>query len=117
MAGFDAGTAVEKLDFTFEPYLPGVKGTIPEPPQDAVDAFSEVMAGARALLAKVDDDESSESEKAATLEVARALSSICSGAITTDQFVALPPRLRNAFAGWLMGQFANPTSASDGSTP
>jgi hypothetical protein len=39
VASFDAGTVIEALDYTLEPFVPGRKGTIREPTSVQVQAF------------------------------------------------------------------------------
>jgi hypothetical protein len=39
VASFDAGSVVEALDYTFEPFVPGCKGTIKEPTSVQLQAF------------------------------------------------------------------------------
>ena len=48
MGGFKAQGAVSSLDFDFEPYVEGAKGTIAEPSQDALDRYRDANESAMA---------------------------------------------------------------------
>lgn len=122
MAGFDAATAVEPLDFSFEPYAPGANGTIAEPSDDIVQTFLAVIRDVTQPPATPDgipqlslvpevqtEDDQSADAQLKRARVAMAVVDVCGGAFTAEQYAALPYRLRLAFNGWLAGQFANPT--------
>jgi hypothetical protein len=138
MSGFDAGQAIPALDFDFttlkgpdgKPYEG--KGTIPEPPQELID---EVMDELRQLVASLGIDpeilmsndpakvvsalagageEALERISSAQLDV---ITKLCQGTPTREQIEALPARPRQAFYGWLLGQFANPQNSNGATRP
>jgi hypothetical protein len=106
---FDAESAAETLDFDFTKYLPGVKGTIPEPSQAQIDAFAKANNAASGV-----DPEDDDAVKESNEKLLDALVKFCSGAPTKAQLKKLPKRVQTAFFGWLFGMFlkANPTKTS-----
>lgn len=133
MSGFKASEAVERLDYDFtdlqvsdpaqQEILAGAKGTIPEPSQQQLDGYFEAM---RTLLSDLGvdlaDAGSPQQLMAAFAKLpegalermnegmVQAVADLCGGQPSRDQIAALPPRVRQAFVGWLSGQFANPTT-------
>lgn len=125
--GFDSAKAVSPLDFDFTAHG-GPKGTIPEPTQEALDAFYErgraIIAGAGIEdIARLSDD-SSEAEIIGVLakldmesfqslqgDLAVAVGELCQGTPSTEEIQALPVRVRQAFIGWVFGEIADPTFA------
>lgn len=117
MAGFDAGTAVDPLDFDFTAYG-GPKGTIPEPTEKALEGFIKETRKIASEFGSSKDRESltpeemveemdrlSSSMPEATSRLADAAAALCSGVPSAAEILVLPMRVRNAFVGWLMGQF------------
>lgn len=132
MAQFNAGSAVESLDYDFTDYVPGCAGTIPEPSTEQIEAYfdrarevaQEVMAikGKMDKIKDADGDDNAEnlSEEEVT-EIVTDLESIdvhgmqakmvdliadlCSQQPTSEQITALPFRVRQAFIKWVGSQF------------
>lgn len=122
MAKFDAGTAVEAMEYDFTAYG-GSSGTIPEPSEETLDLFMkkirEVALEARRLVnQKGDPNDLSPEDMLNTLSemdedtmtkslsvVSDALAELCSGTPTAEEISRLPFRVRQAFTGWLVGQF------------
>lgn len=129
MAGFDATTAVEALDFNFRPHV-DVSGTIPEPSDAQINRFFKDLqalvkqatgsAGAItptpdqtiAWLSALSADQMQESSRATAAAVDR----LCSGTPSAEQILALPFRLQQAFIGWLMGMM-RPEAGNAATTP
>lgn len=121
MAKFNAGTAVEAMEYDFTDYG-GSSGQIPEPTSKHVDVFfdrikslaqevkrlqtgkqdsspiSEVEAGD--MLAAMDDLNLAEYEEA----LADAIADLCQGTPSGDEISKLPFRVRAAFMQWLIGE-------------
>ena len=119
MPGFNAGKAVPKLDWDFTDFAgPDDKGTIPEPSDDALDAFRDRLRD----VYGADFDPTDEAAvaqrmreidaEAASLEVLDATAELCQECPSTDQLRALPPRVRAAFLGWLLQSITNPTGTA-----
>lgn len=131
MAKFNAVTAVESLEYDFEPYQPGVTGVIPEPSSEQIETYfekartvaKEVMA-LKSKMEKVqgqggtDVEEMSEQEIAEIVtdlesidvhEIQRQMvdliSDLCSQTPTSEQINALPFRVRQEFMKWVGLQF------------
>lgn len=128
MSGFTAVDAVVALDWDFHPYIEA-KGTAPEPSQAKLDAYARMLMGIFAEL-KIDlPATASEDDIDAALAVSigadrpmsevvpdieamtvrirkariKAASAVCSGKPTIEQITKLPPRVREAFLGWVAG--------------
>jgi hypothetical protein len=123
MAGFDAATAVEPMDWNFEKFGGGV-GTVPEPSTEEMKLFQKdfarIMRDGNAL--EMDNEESvklteEEFEELQTkmsaisdrLDVA--ISTLCKEQPSRAQVALLPFRVKTAFSRWLMEQF-NPEAAA-----
>lgn len=117
--GFDAGKAVDALDYDFTAYVDDAKGTIPEPRQAQVDALFDalrevvVASGAEAGatpeaiisgLAGLPEDV----VKAQSEAMLDALAAFCQGTPSREEIEALPVRPLQAFVGWLVGQLEDP---------
>jgi DNA-binding GntR family transcriptional regulator len=122
--GFDVSTAVEPLDFDFGQY--GPKGTIPEPSTERLDRFKREM---RELMEEV-SGKPAESEQDTERRLAALtpedwqkldtrmyaiVARLCGNSLTAAQLRKLPPRVSQAFVGWLMGQLA-PNRSMPGTT-
>jgi hypothetical protein len=140
--GFDAGKSVTALNYDFstlpiadeetQKILAEAKGTIPEPSQAALDNFQKHVREMAtdpeiaALVALADD-----ADPAAVIEAIGAMPAekltdvnnrmvdaiidVCSGSPSAEQVRALPPRVRNAFIGWVSGELVGPTGPTPGS--
>jgi hypothetical protein len=140
--GFDAGKSVQALDFDFttiqvaddatREILKDAKGTIPEPTQDALDRFTahvrELATDPEiaALVALGDNPDPAavvaaigEMPEEKLLGVTEGMLSViidvCSGTPSEEQIRALPPRVRNAFVGWVSGELVGPTGPTPAS--
>jgi len=127
--GFDAGNAVEPLDFDFSAFVEDCKGTIPEPSQGALERFFDATReiGTQAGVAAL-EQASSASEVAGALATASedvldaltdklvvAVADLCSGTPSLEQIQQLPFRVRQAFIDWLLGEITDPTKLNPAS--
>jgi mRNA-degrading endonuclease YafQ of YafQ-DinJ toxin-antitoxin module len=118
MAGFDAATAVEPMDYDFTAFG-GSKGIVPEPStkdmKDFQRDFTKVMRKGQQL--EVSDDEALKmSEKdfdalqkkveAVGLELDELIGRLCKNSPSAEEVAKLPFRVKTAFSKWLMEQFA-----------
>lgn len=123
--GFNAGTAVSKLDWDFTQFVPDAKGTTPEPSAEQAEAF---LAAMRDLAVEADADATDEEKAALTDQEAAerlaslssdkmrllsekligAVADVCSNNPTREQIAALPYRPQQAFFGHIYGQILNP---------
>lgn len=129
MGNFNAATAVEALTWDFTAFVPGSKGTIPEPPTELLDAYmrevrdmaKEVQAlkgkveGAQAskdagdltdeevdaILAEMDDISIAKFQ----MQMAGAIARLTQGQPSEPDIVALPHRVKQAFMQWITGEF------------
>lgn len=142
--GFDAGRAVTSLDFDFstvavadeqsKQVLREARGTIPEPSQEALEGFTDRLREIALDPDMVDvialgDNPAPEQVVAALGRVSQeklervmdetvtAVVQVCNGTPSEDQIRALPPRVRNAFVGWLSEQLVGPTQPTAASRP
>lgn len=120
--GFDAGKAVEPLDFDFSAFN-GPKGVIAEPTTGQVDDFfGELKAlamEARSMMAGAERVRSGEMSQEDTVEflstlddgmisrfrdrMINAIDKLCGGTPSRTDIEALPYRVLNAFNAWLGG--------------
>lgn len=131
MPGFDAGTIVEALEYTFEPYV-SAKGTVKEPSDKQIAEF---MNGIKEVITKVQkdlpdnidptdvaqimaamDDFSPEIMVTLADDMAEVFSALCSGRPTKIQMLALPPRRRTLFYNWLQQEVLSPEAVPGGGT-
>lgn len=134
MPGFNAATVVEPLDWTFEPDVPGARGTIREPRDaqigDYLSAVKKMSAELKGRIPEgVDPDDPQELLAAIDsldtdivvqvhAKMARVYADLCSGSPTTEQILALPLRKRVMFYAWLQEQVMAPEAVpGGGSTP
>lgn len=119
MAKFNAGTAVESMDYDFTDFG-GSTGTIPEPTSTLVDGFfSRVKALAQEVRSNLGGnvEDLSETEAADALasmdglgmedyerNLAEAISDLCQSKPSVEELMLLPFRVRAAFMQWLIGQ-------------
>ncbi|AWY07506.1 hypothetical protein SEA_LAZERLEMON_23 [Streptomyces phage LazerLemon] len=118
MAGFDASTAVEPMEYDFTAYE-GSKGVVPEPSTKEMQVFqrefAKVMRKGQAL--EISDDEAMKlSEKqfdklqkdaeAIGEELDELIAGLCKGTPSREDVAKLPFRVKTAFSKWLMEQFA-----------
>jgi len=125
--GFNAATVVEPLDWTFEPYVPGAKGVIKEPGDKQITAYlkglkqltADVQAKVPTVEADADpvdlmtaiDDLDPEIVAEMTEKMAAICADLCSGDPSKETILALPPRRRIMFYGWLQAEVMNPEAA------
>lgn len=118
MAGFDAATAVEAMDWNFEKFGGG-SGVVPEPStkemKDFQKGFARIMRDAGALeLSDEDAAKLDEAEFEALQEqvdelgdrLDAAIAKLCKDQPSADQVKKLPFRVKTAFSKWLMEQFS-----------
>lgn len=113
---FDAGQ--DELVYNFEPYQPGVRGTIPEPSTEQIQTFLEVLRqvmptvegpdGKKMLDLAALNERFKDNPDEAEAIVNSAVSAVCSGTPTADQIGALPYRVKQRFYGWVVGTFLAP---------
>jgi len=119
MAGFNAATAVDPLDFDFSKYG-GPTGVIPEPSTKQVEAFLNTAQDVAKLLGiapgqalsveSISAIPQDAAEKMNALMTERVLE-LCAGEITEEDLDKLPFRVRSAFTAWLAGELApDPTT-------
>lgn len=127
MAKFDAGQAVERLEFDFTAFG-GRSGVIPEPSTGQVQKFFRVIKDVareirdlenrakqidkRADESDVTDDEAidslanmaDEASERYQDQLVHALADLCSSEPNADEIGALPFRVLNAFSAWVAEQ-------------
>jgi len=127
LAGFNAATVVEALDWTFEPFVKKAKGTVKEPTDDQIVKF---LSDVKALVARLHEKAEADvkSRDPADLvdaieeldpsvvgefhqELAGIFAALCSGEPTREQILAVPMRIRVVFYGWLRQEVMNPEAA------
>ena len=125
--GFDAGTVVKPLDYTFEPHVKGVHGVIKEPNDrqiaDYMGGVKKLVQGLRDKLPKglADGDESDvislmqavddldpEDVVSFHSEMAGVVAALCSGDPSKSDILKLPIRIRVVFYGWLQQEVLSP---------
>jgi hypothetical protein len=140
--GFQAADAVVALDWDLRPYV-DAHGTVPEPSQAKLDAYAKAMLGVFAEMGLDLPATASEEdiEQALTRHLAEgktitelgpevqrmheairkrriaAASKVCGGSPTVAQITQLPPRVREAFLGWVAGFAADPTLPQPATSP
>lgn len=126
LSGFNAATVVEDLDWTFEPFVQA-KGKIKEPNDDQINGFlkdfkaivAEVRAKVPTVAEDADpvdlmsalDDMDLDSVDELTGKLAGLYAALCSGEPSRETILALPPRRRAMFYGWLQQEVMNPEAA------
>jgi hypothetical protein len=132
MAGFDSGTVVEPLDYTFEAHIKGCKGTVPEPTDQQL---ADYLAGLKKLvreyqgqlpdglisgttdvgdlMSAVDDLEPDIIVKFHD-GIAGLFAGLCSGNPDKATILKLPIRIRSIFYAWLQQEVMSPEAAPGG---
>lgn len=124
--GFVAADAVQPLEFDLAPY--GPKGCVPEPSDKQLIGFQRAMqkslanrgievdtsnpAAAMQAIARLDVEDQTQFLDDQLLEFAE----LCGGQPSLEELQGLPIRIRNAFLGWLMGQFNDPGTSPSGTS-
>ena len=132
MAGFDASTVCEGLDWDFSKF-DGGKGTIPEPSDRAIAAFFKEMSALTKKLiekAEIPDAPSAEDVLRALADIpeselfmemvsgtAKSYAKLCSNQPTVTQLNKLPMRVRFRFYAWLMTELRPEAAGADTTTP
>jgi hypothetical protein len=130
MAKFDAGSVVEPLEWTFEPFVPGAKGVVKEPNDAQITQYlRDIKAIAAEIKAKVPDapdgndpadlmssldDLDPEGIRELTGKMAGIVAALCSDDPSAETILALPPRRRTMFFGWLQQEVMSPEAAPGG---
>ncbi len=117
MAGFDAATAVEPMDWNFEKFGGG-SGVVPEPSTKDMKKFQgefgKIMREGAALevpdedAAKLSDEEFETLRKKADDlgdRLDQAIAKLCKDQPSVEQVSKLPFRVKTAFSRWLLEQF------------
>lgn len=119
---FNAGTAVEALEYDFTDFAPGVKGVIPEPSSEQVTGFFQVMQDmaneVRKMTLGKDPADLTPEESAEIVSVMSddqteqmqdrmmaAIDDLTSGQPSSADVMRLPYRVQAAFMAWLVTQF------------
>lgn len=126
MSGFDAGTAVEPMDYDFTTVDGGKgKGVVPEPSTSEMKGFqkefAQIMREGQKL--EVSDEEAlkmTDKEFAAFQKktddlgdrLDSAIARLCKDSPSVEEVSTLPFRVKTAFSQWLMNQFAPEGGAS-----
>lgn len=113
MAKFDAGTAVSKLEYTFEAFG-GSKGCIPEPEDHDVEELFDTLAtlmpeGSNSeedIIEALQNDEFSMREINETMQAA--VVKLCKGSPSEDDIGGLPYRVKTKFFNWLLQEITDP---------
>jgi hypothetical protein len=132
MAKFDAGTVVEALEWTFEPFV-HASGVIREPNDEQIAQYlKDVKAIGEEVRAKIPnapagndpaslmealEDLDLDSVSALTGKMAGIIAALCSGEPSRETILALPPRRRTMFYGWLQAEVMSPEAAPGGGKP
>lgn len=131
MGGFDAGTVVSPLDYSFEPYTK-TKGRIPEPSDDQISEFMEAIKAVMVEAQKEMNFEVDVNDTAAVMAavekfdgasltkmsktMAGAYGALCSGKPSADQLLEVPLRVRLAFYAWIQNEVVNPEAGPGAGT-
>lgn len=120
MTGFDAGSAVEPMEYNFET-VPGGKGkgVIPEPSTSEMKRFqkefAQIMRKGAALdvsdedAMKMTDKEFTDFQKKTdkiSEDLDSAIARLCKDTPSVEEVASLPFRVKTKFSKWLMEQFA-----------
>ena len=124
--GFNAATVVEALDWTFEPFV-HASGVIREPNDEQIKTYlKDIKAIGEEVRKQIPDapDGASPMDLMSALEdldldsvsgltetMAGIIAALCSGDPTREQILALPPRRRTMFYGWLQQEVMSPEAA------
>lgn len=130
MPGFNAATVVEPLDWSFEPFVKGAKGTIKEPNDDQIAQF---LTDVKTFTAKFKDmvpedidgddpaqliaalnDLDPQIVKTVNGEAADVFAALCSGTPSAAVILEVPPRIRNMFFVWLQQEVMSPEAVPGG---
>lgn len=132
MAGFDAGSVVDPLDYKFEAFVPGCNGTIREPSDRQI---ADYLAGIKGLVKEYQDklppslisggtDAASLAVAVEDLDpeivvsfhdaIAGLFAELCSGQPSKADILGLPPRTRAMFYQWLQQEVMSPEAAAGG---
>ena len=129
MTGFNAASVVEPLEWTFEPFV-HASGVIQEPTDEQINAYlTDVKAMGEEIKEKIPDAPEGgdptdlmaalenldlDSVAGMTEKMAGIIAALCSGEPSREQILALPPRRRTMFYGWLQQEVMSPQAAAGG---
>lgn len=132
MAGFDAASVVEPLDYTLRPHVDKA-GTIREPNDrqiaDYLAGYQQMVKDYRGqlpdtLVAGGNPDIGAVLDAATDLdteivlklnaEVAALVAALCSNDPSKDDILGLPPRIRAMFCAWVQKEVMSPEAAPGG---
>jgi hypothetical protein len=132
MAGFDSGTVVEPLDYTFEAHIKGCKGTIKEPTdrqlaeylsgiKELVSSFKgqlpeSLVQGSTDITELMNAVEDLDPEVIIRFHegMAGLFAALCSGEPDKATILKLPIRIRAVFYAWLQQEVMSPEAAPGG---
>ena len=134
MAGFKASEAISTLNYDFTGFtvaderdaelLAKAKGTTPEPSGRQIRHFyaqQQKLFGLEPgatpqeiqdVVSKMTEDELHEMDE----EIMDLMSAVTSGSPSREVLEALPFRIREMYYGWLLGELANPTIGTNGTS-
>jgi hypothetical protein len=132
VAKFDAATVVEALEWTFEPFV-AARGVIREPNDEQIAAYlADVKAFGQEVREKIPDapdgndpvdlmtalEDLNLAEVAGLTEkMAGIVAALCGGDPSRETILALPPRRRTMFYGWLQSEVMSPEAAPGAGNP
>lgn len=139
MAGFDAGTQVEPLDYNFDtiatmypgryPLLENVQGTTDEPSDEDVQKLQRRMRAAtkdlipegidpddKIALVKATRDLPEDAFRTAEAAILDAIADLTAGKPSRDQIAALPFRVRRKYIQWVQRQLMDPEGSNAATT-
>ena len=125
MATFNAGTAVEELDYDFTKYSVDCRGPIPEPTSKQMQTYFKAIRAIAVSVQKLKSDalaaqagemsDEKVAEVLATMEdldietfqdsMKDAITALCSGSPSRVDLDTLPFRVLQAFMQWVSGEF------------
>ena len=134
MAGFNAETVVEALDYDFRTKADpdAIHGVVREPTDKQIAAYlsgvkklvrdfrgqlpDAMLAGSTDVAAMLDAVEELDDEITVRFneEMAGLASALCSGEPSTDDIIRLPPRIRAMFLAWLQREVMSPEAVPGG---
>lgn len=126
MAGFDAGSAVDPMEYDFTSVPGGVgKGVVPEPStkemKDFQKEYAAIMRRGQQLDVSDEDALKMTEKEFATFqakvakigeELDECIARLCKNTPSAEEVATLPFRVKTAFSKWLMEQFAPEGGAS-----
>ncbi len=114
---FDASKVVEKLDYSFGPSYPDIRGTVPEPTDDELRSMNAKLRNAMADVGGPDFDPTDNAQvvrafsKLSEEQIRKmeeqqldALVTVTKTSPSREQLIEVGPRYRREFTAWLLGE-------------